>query len=135
MGESHEKELAFILFIVPFSSAISPSLPIFFLPWIFLTLHWRSLYIKPSSASERIKISLTKCHVWWTTNCTASRVIICAKSYYVNILAYISLSRMAQEGKDRADIQIYWNDTVWASPLTENCAFSLRGQKRTICLF
>lgn len=136
MGESHIKELAFILFIVPFSSTIPPFFLIFSFPLDFsnLTLR-RSLYVKPSSASEWIKISLTKYYAQWTTNCTASHVIICAKSYYVNILAYISLNRMTQECRERAYIQIYWNDTLWSYPLIENCIFSLRRQKRTICLF
>lgn len=95
IGWKPHKGISIYIIYCPFFINHTRFFLIFYLPLDFFNLVLRrSLYIKPSSASEWIKISLTKYYVQWTTNCTASHIIICVKSYYVNIMAYISLNRM-----------------------------------------
>lgn len=57
-------------------------------------------------------------------------IIIFAKSYYVNIQAYMSHNSLRRGGKEKECIHIYGSNPDGGLGLTDNCIPSLKGLRR-----
>lgn len=74
--------------------------------------------------------ALQKHSVQWKIKYMTYHTIIFAKSYYVNIQAYVSLNSLRQGYEERKYIHIYGSNAHGGLALTDNCIPSLKGQRR-----